>query len=115
MSIQLTDSTGGIVSHQESVLDLTINGQVQYQSAKVSKGTWLMYRKENFNDSLPGACAADVKIIKSRSQEYDISSNNGSMYLISDDTDGLLLFKHIYYGGVNPEPHVSNVVWCNVM
>ena len=114
MSIQLTDRTGGIVSHQESVKDLTINGQVQYQSAKVSKGTWLMYRRENFNDSLPEAGAADVKIIKPRSQGYDISSNNGSMYLISDDTDGLVLFKHIYYGGVNPEPHVSNVS-CNVV
>ena len=114
MAVQLTDTSGGIVSYQESVKDLTLNGQVRYQSALVSKGTWLMYKKKEYNDSLPGAGSGDVMIIKPRKDEHIISNHDGSMYLISDDTDGLVLFKHIYYGGVDPEPHVSNVVWCGV-
>ena len=110
MAIQLIDSTGGIVGYQDSVKDLTLRGQIDYKSAKVEKGTWIMYKNVNFNDSIPLATEKDVMIVKPRSENYDISTHNGSMFLIPNDIDCLVLFQHFYYGGVNPDPHVSPLI-----
>ena len=107
MQIQLTDSTRGTTPYQDSVKNLTLRGQIDYISAKVEKGTWIMYKNVNFNDSIPLATEKDVMIVKPRSENYAISSHNGSMFLIPNNIDCLVLFQYVYYGGVNPDSHVS--------
>ena len=107
MAIQLTDSTGGITLYQDSLKDLTLRGQIDYKSAKVEKGTWIMYKNVNFSDSIPLATEKDVMIVKPRSENYAIPAHNGSMFLIPNNIDCLVLFEHVYYGGINPDPHVS--------
>ena len=105
MSIELTDSQGGQLPYTGSVKDLKADGT--FLKAAVSAGVWIMYKTKNFNDASSGGSDKDIKILD-KSGVHDISSHNGSMYLLSSDTSALTLFKHCYFGGVSPDPKVSN-------
>ena len=105
MSIELTDSQGGQLPYTGSVKDLKADGT--FLKAAVSAGVWIMYKTKNFNDASLGGTDKDIKILD-KSGVHDISSHNGSMYLLSSDTSALTLFKHCHFGGVSPDPKVSN-------
>ena len=64
----------------------------------------------NYNDSIAGGSQNDIKILTqadSAQGQVKLNGINGSLYLVPHDTDALVLFKHGFYGGVNPDPTVS--------
>ena len=71
---------------------------VQFKRAVVTTGTWIFYTYPNYNDNEAGGTSSNYKILSPGADE-DISSVNGSMYLVMDATEGILLFEHSYYGG----------------
>ena len=79
-----------------------------FKTAKVSKGTWILYTYPNYNDAQKGGISSNYKILK-EGDEGDISSVNGSMYLVRDDTDGYILFHNHYYGGLSRKVRVATV------
>ena len=71
---------------------------VQFKRAVVTTGTWIFYTYPNYNTQEAGGTSSNYKILNPGADE-DISSVNGSMYLVMDATEGILLFEHSYYGG----------------
>lgn len=61
-------------------------------------GTWIFYTYSDFNDKEYGGNSSNYKILKPGADE-DISDVNGSMYLVKDAVEGIILFEHSYYGG----------------
>lgn len=64
----------------------------------------------NYNESIAGGSESDIKILTendSAKGKVELNGINGSLYLVPHDTDALVLFKHAYYGGINPGPTVS--------
>jgi hypothetical protein len=109
MSITLSGGgAGGPQPFTDSVKDLKGNDGT-FTKALVTHGQWIMYKHKNYNDEVYGGSAEDILVLE-KGANVDISSHNGSMYLVPADTSALVLFKHVYYGGVNPDPRVCNYV-----
>lgn len=100
MSIRLyTDAASTL--HQEfgnSSKDLQADDDVRFKRAVVMTGTWIFYTYRYYNKDQYGGNASNYKILKPGSDE-DISDVNGSMYLVKDAVEGIILFEHSYYGG----------------
>ena len=71
---------------------------VQFKRAVDTTGTWIFYTYPNYNTQEAGGTSYNYKILKPGADE-DISSVYGSIYLVMDATEGILLFEHSYYGG----------------
>ena len=105
MSIELYDAESRVMSFSDSNKDLNNDGI--FVKAAVKEGIWIMYTYKNFNDEKNGGEEADVKILDTPGT-YEIPSHNGSMYLLISDINALTLFKYPYFGGVSPDPKVSD-------
>ena len=75
-----------------------LQGQATFKRAVVATGTWIFYTFANYNDAQHGGSSQNYKILVP-GQNEDISTVNGSMYLVPDAVKGLLLFEHSFYGG----------------
>ena len=100
---------GTINVHHKRNTDSCSNLQtdVQFKRAVVTTGTWIFYTYPNYNNQEAGGTSSNYKILNPGADE-DISSVNGSMYLVMDATEGILLFEHSYYGG-------TREVWIQVI
>ena len=61
----------------------------------ITAGTWVLYTNPNYNDK-EGGTEDTFKIVKHGVKDVDITSVNGSMFLIDG---GIVLFEHFLYGG----------------
>ena len=98
MSIKLYIAGGAHEEFTDSEKNLKSN--LNFERAEVTAGTWIFYKHANFNDQQSGGNSCDHKILNPGAIE-DIKSVNGSMYLVKDQTEGIILFTHAYYGGKN--------------
>ena len=73
---------------------------VSFVKAVVSSGTWIFYTYPNNNDAQYGAGPSNYKVVKP-GPDVKISSVNGSMLLLPDQVEGVILFEHSFYGGSN--------------
>ena len=105
MSIELCDAESRVMSFSDSNKDLINDGI--FVKAAVMEGIWIMYTYKNFNDEKNGGEETDVKILDTPGT-YEIPSHNGSMYLLISDINALTLFKYPNFGGVSPDPKVSD-------
>lgn len=107
LDITLYDEIGPTV-FTNSNKDLTATAT--FLKATIQSGKWILYRKVNYNESIAGGSESDIKILTendSAKGKVELNGINGSLYLVPHDTDALVLFKHAYYGGINPGPTVS--------
>ena len=98
MSITLfTKHVGG---SQETFNDskTDLKAEATFQKAVVTTGTWILYTYANYNDAQAGGSPSNHQVLKEGDQA-DITSVNGSMYLVENATEGFILFDHYYYGG----------------
>ena len=58
----------------------------------------------NFNNKEFGGSRSNYKILQPGADE-DINGVNGSMYLVKDQTEGIILFEHFFYGGERKVMH----------
>ena len=98
MSIKLYIAGGAHEEFTDS--EENLKGNLNFERAEVTAGTWIFYKHANFNDKQSGGNSGDHKILNPGAIE-DIKSVNGSMYLVKDQTEGIILFTHAYYGGKN--------------
>ncbi|XP_068688430.1 uncharacterized protein [Montipora capricornis] len=98
MSIKLYIAGGAHEEFTDS--EENLKGNLNFERAEVTAGTWIFYKHANFNDKQSGGNSGDHKILNPGAIE-DIKSVNGSMYLVKDQTEGIILFTHVYYGGKN--------------
>ena len=99
MSIKLYDASGLSQEFSDSEMDLKKNG-VSFVKAVVSSGTWIFYTNANYNDAQYGVGPSNYKVLKP-GPDVKISSVNGSMLLLPDQVEGVILFEHNFYGGTN--------------
>ncbi|XP_068688350.1 uncharacterized protein [Montipora foliosa] len=98
MSVNLYIASG---AHQEFTnSEENLKTDFNFERAVVTAGTWIFYKHANFNNKESGGNSGDHKILNPGASE-DIKSVNGSMYLVRDQTEGIILFTHAYYGGKN--------------
>ena len=83
---------------------MNLQSDVLFKRAVVTAGTWILYTYPNFNDKESGGSRSNHKILHPGADE-DISGVNGSMYLVKDQTEGLILFEHFFYGGERKVMH----------
>lgn len=88
--------SGGTKNYEESVTDL--KSDATFSKAVVHAGTWIFYKYKDFNDTTSNK-ESWVKVLSPSDEEMDIENFNGSMYLLPQETEGIVLFKHAYYGG----------------
>ena len=96
MSLTLYVDGGGTADFQTSVKDL--KSTATFDRAVVKVGTWIFYKYKDFNDK-PDNKESWVKLLTPGEHEVDISNFNGSVYLLPQQTEGIVLFEHSYYGG----------------
>ena len=95
MSIKLsTDTAVEIFTDSNSNLEDSGN----FKTVLVEAGTWIFYTYANFNDAQYGGTLDNFKVLKP-GDNVSIESVNGSMRLVRDATQGLILFEHSFYGG----------------
>ncbi|XP_066025092.1 uncharacterized protein [Pocillopora verrucosa] len=99
MSIKLYDGSGLSQEFSDSEKNLKKDG-VSIVKAVVSSGTWIFYTYANYNNAQNGAGPSNYKVVKP-GPEVKISSVNGSMPLLLDQVEGVVLFEHSFYGGTN--------------
>lgn len=95
-SVTLYVAGGGTKDLRNSEKDL--KSIATFARAVVKGGTWIFYKYRDFNDK-PGNQESWVKILTPSEHEVDISNVNGSVYLLPQETEGIVLFEHAYYGG----------------
>jgi len=97
MSINLFVAGSNV--HQNFVnSEKDLKAQATFKKAVVSTGTWILYTYANYNAAQAGGSPSNYKVLR-KGNEEDISSVNGSLYLVEDATEGFILFEHFYYGG----------------
>jgi len=97
MSINLFVAGSNV--HQNFVnSEKDLKAQATFKKAVVSTGTWILYTYANYNAAQAGGSPSNYKVLR-KGNEEDISSVNGSLYLVEDPTEGFILFEHFYYGG----------------
>lgn len=98
MSLTLYDANGATMEFQTSEEKLKSKGT--FVNAVVKAGTWIFYKHEHFNDST-GNKRDWVKFLDPGEQLQSISNFNGSVLLQPEQTEGIVLFKHVHFGGHN--------------
>ena len=88
--------TGGTKDFQDSQKDL--KSIATFARAVVKEGTWIFYTFKDFNDRTDNQ-KSWVKFLDPGEHEVDISNFNGSVYLLPQQSEGIVLFEHFYYGG----------------
>ncbi|XP_022806141.1 uncharacterized protein LOC111343242 [Stylophora pistillata] len=88
---------GKHTSSQNSDKNLKKNGD-EFLKANVTSGAWIFYTYANFNDKEAGSKSSNYKVVQPGA-DVDISAVNGSMFLLPDQVEGILLFEHNFYGG----------------
>ena len=99
MSIRLCDESGLCQEFSGSEKNLKKEG-VSFVKAVVSSGTWIFYTYPNNNDAQHGAGPSNYKVVKP-GPDVKISSVNGSMLLLPDKEEGVILFEYSFYGGTH--------------
>lgn len=97
MSIKLYTSQGLSQEFADSNKNLKGDG-VEFTRAVVTYGTWILYTHTNYNDKEFGAGPSNHKVLQPGA-DVNISCVNGSMYLLEDQVEGIILFEHSNYGG----------------
>ncbi len=98
MSVTLYLEPGGSVSESFGDSQMDLKSEAEFKQAVVTSGTWIFYTYSNYNDAQNGGSASNYKVLYPGADE-DISTVNGSMYLVQEATEGFILFEHGYYGG----------------
>ena len=96
MSVTLYTADSGHMSFDNSCEDL--EKEADFIKAKVITGTWIFYTHANYNDKQHGGSESNYLILEPGADQ-DISAVNGSVYLLPDAVEGVVLFEHVYYGG----------------
>lgn len=96
MSLILYVAGGGTKDFQTSVKDL--KSIATFARAVVKDGTWIFYKYKDFNDK-PDNKESWVKLLTPGEHEVDISNVNGSVDLLPQESEGIVLFEHAFYGG----------------
>ena len=97
MSIRLCDECGLCQEFSCSEENLKKEG-VSFVKAVDISGTWIFYTYPNDNDAQHGAGPSNYKVVKP-GPDVNISSVNGSMYLLQDKEEAMILFEYSFYGG----------------
>ena len=96
MSLTLSVASGATKDFKGSEKDL--KSIETFTRAVVKDGTWIFYKYKDFNDRTDNK-ENWTKFLTPSEHEVDISQVNGSLYLLPDHTQGIVLFEHFYYGG----------------
>ena len=103
MSITLYDEQSNTYEFAESEPNLLKSRN--FIKADVTAGTWVLYTNPNYNDK-EGGTEDTLKIVKHGVKDVDITSVNGSMFLIDG---GIVLFEHFLYGGERKVLRISSM------
>ena len=98
MSLTLYDANGATKDLQNSHKDL--KSIATFKNVVIHDGTWIFYKYNNFNDN-PGNQRSWVKFLGPGEHQQSISDFNGSVFLIPQQSEGIILFEHYYFGGNN--------------
>ena len=98
MSIKLYLETSGGPYQQFGDSEKNLHYDGDFKRAVVTSGTWIFYTHSNYNDRQLGGQKRNIKVL-TPGQDENISGVNGSMYLLKDATEGIVLFEHSFYGG----------------
>ena len=98
MSIKLYTQTSGGPYQEFGDSDKNLHYDGDFKRAVVTSGTWIFYTHSNYNDRQFGGSQSSIKVLTPGKDE-SISGVNGSMYLLNDATEGIVLFEHEFYGG----------------
>ena len=98
MSIRLYTDAASTLHQEFGNSSTNLQTDVCFKRAVVMTGTWIFYTYRDYNDKEAGGNPSNYRILKPGSDE-DISDVNGSMYLVKDAVEGIILFEHSYYGG----------------
>ena len=83
MSIRLFVEPNLHETFGDSEEDLKAKGT--FKKAVVTTGTWILYTYANYNDAQGGGSPSNYKVLR-QGDEEDITSVNGSMYLVENAT-----------------------------
>lgn len=109
MSVKLSvQNSDGYEWFYCSDTDLKGSGK-EYDKAEVEIGTWIFYTKKNYNPEVgDGQGGNYIKVLNPGDNE-DITGFNGSMYLLPESLNGIVLFEHyIYHYGGKREVKLTN-------
>lgn len=96
MSLTLETVQGSVKELTASEGNLKRDGI--YKWAEVHSGTWIFYKNKDFNAQ--GSGKDGVKFLDSASGKGSVIDNfNGSVRLLNENKEGIVLFQHFYYGG----------------
>ena len=99
MSVKLYfETSGGLYQEFDDKEKNLHQDDNDFKRAVVTSGTWIFYTNPNYNNSEYGGQPRNIKVLKP-GQDENISGVNGSMYLLKDATEGIVLFEHSFYGG----------------
>ena len=98
MSIKLYLETSGGPYQEFDDKKENLHDDGDFKRAVVTSGTWIFYTHSNYNDRQLGGQKRNIKVL-TPGQDENISGVNGSMYLLKDATEGIVLFEHSFYGG----------------
>ena len=104
MSIKLYTEPSSTLHQEFADSEMNLQSDVLFKRAVVTAGTWILYTYPNFNDKESGGSRSNYKVLQPGADE-DITGVNGSMYLVKDQTEGLILFEHVFYGGERKVMH----------
>lgn len=83
-------------TYTDSVKDLKADDT--YVTASVESGRWIFYKFKNYNEETDQGGLKHVAVVRP-GETIDISSLNGSMYLLPMAKDGVVFFANCFYGG----------------
>ncbi|XP_078370950.1 uncharacterized protein LOC144654630 [Oculina patagonica] len=111
MSVKLYVEPHGSVFESFGDSNMDLKSEAEFKQAVVTAGTWIFYTYSNYNEN--GGYASNYVVLSPGADE-DISTVNGSMYLVQEATEGFILFEHGYYGGqrqyyLESSPDVNNI------
>ena len=98
MSIKLYLETSGGPYQEFGDSEKNLHQDGDFKRAVVTSGTWIFYTYSYYNDRQYGGQRRNIKVLTPGKDE-NISGVNGSMYLLKDATEGIVLFEHSFYGG----------------
>ena len=104
MSIKLYTEPSSTLHQDFADSQMNLQSDVLFQRAVVTAGTWIFYTDPNYNNDIYGGSQSNYMILKP-GDDKNITGVNGSMYLVPDQTEGIILFEHAYYGGYRKVLH----------
>ena len=66
-----------------------------FEEVVIHSGTWIFYKCKDFNPDR----TQESKRLDPKEGREDISTVNGSVYLVPQETQGIILFAHPSYNG----------------